>query len=72
MLGCAPLVEKHLRDKHVKMKEDSFQFLRGTYYRWAQIWAEICGSCARAPVVLAVGDAHLDSFGTVLFFPASL
>lgn len=58
------VVEKHLRDKHARMKNDPFQFLRGTYYRWAQLWPELCSECLSAPPVLSIGDLHIDSFGT--------
>jgi hypothetical protein len=64
MHECGPVVEQHLELKHLKMKEDAFQFFRGTYYRWAQIWPEICPECATAPEVLSVGDLHVDSYGT--------
>ena len=64
MSQCAPLVESHLREKHLRMKEDAFQFLRATYYRWAQVWPDVCAECADAPTVLSVGDLHVDSFGT--------
>src|SRR6266545_1589415 len=50
--------------KHRQMASGPFLFLRGTYYRWAQTWAEICGGAARAPRVLAVGDLHVENFGT--------
>jgi uncharacterized protein (DUF2252 family) len=58
------LVESHLRDKQLRMKEDPFEFLRATYYRWAQVWPEICAECADAPTLLSVDDLHVDSFGT--------
>src|SRR4051812_9819727 len=64
MAQCAPLVASHLRHKHTKMKQDPFQFLRATYYRWAELWPQVCGECADAPTVLSVGDLHVDSFGT--------
>jgi Uncharacterized protein conserved in bacteria (DUF2252) len=64
MRACAPVVEKHLRDKHEKMRKDPFQFLRGTYYRWTQIWRDLCEECSAAPSILAVGDLHVDSYGT--------
>lgn len=64
MRGCGPIVNTELRDKHAKMKQDVFQFLRGTYYRWAQLWPEICPDSSGAPVVLSVGDLHIDSYGT--------
>lgn len=64
MRRSAPVVESHLRDKHAMMKEDPFQFLRGTYYRWAQLWPQRCPALQNAPLVLSVGDLHVDSFGT--------
>jgi uncharacterized protein (DUF2252 family) len=64
MRECSPIVEHHLRDQDAKMKQDPFQFLRGTYYRWAQIWPQVCPETAHAPSVLCVGDLHIDSYGT--------
>jgi hypothetical protein len=64
MQHCVPIVQKDLRTKHARMKEDALQFLRGTYYRWAQVWPEVCAECIDAPTVLGVGDLHIDSFGT--------
>jgi hypothetical protein len=62
---CAPaVVASQLRDKHDQMRGDPFVFLRGTYYRWTQLWASEAGDLARAPQVLAVGDLHTDSYGT--------
>ena len=46
------------------MSSALFPFMRATYYRWAQIWPEICGDLAAAPVVLGVGDLHVENFGT--------
>jgi hypothetical protein len=46
------------------MKESPFLFLRGTFYRWAQLWPSICAELCDAPKVLAVGDLHVNSFGT--------
>jgi len=46
------------------MAAGPFAFLRGTFYRWAQTWAGLCKEAAAAPVVLAVGDLHLENFGT--------
>jgi hypothetical protein len=64
MRTCTTLVESQLRDKHDRMKEDLFTFFRGTFYRWAQLWPKVCGDLKTAPEVLAVGDLHIDSFGT--------
>ena len=35
------IVPDDLRLKHQRMAEDEFSFLRATYYRWAQTWAEL-------------------------------
>src|ERR1700730_4273558 len=64
MRECVLIVENELHDKHAKMRQDAFQFLRATYYRWAQLWPEICPESRRTPVVLCVGDLHVDSYGT--------
>jgi hypothetical protein len=53
-----------LRYKHAQMAEAFFPFFRGTFYRWAQCWAEACPEVADAPRVLAVGDLHVENFGT--------
>jgi len=58
------VVESELTAKHTAMKADPFSFFRGTYYRWAQLWPVVCKDLTRAPTVLAVGDLHVDSFGT--------
>ena len=64
MRRCTTVVESDLRSKHEQMREDTFLFLRGTFYRWAQVWPEICADLAQAPKVLACGDLHVGSFGT--------
>ena len=58
------IVEADLAFKHEQMRLAPFPFFRATYYRWAQIWAGICGEAAHAPQVLAVGDLHVENFGT--------
>ncbi|WID99655.1 DUF2252 family protein (plasmid) [Bosea vestrisii] len=50
--------------KHEKMKKDAFTFLRATYWRWAETILEICPDLAGAPEILAIGDTHLENFGT--------
>jgi uncharacterized protein DUF2252 len=47
-----------------KLTEDRFTFLRGTFYRWMQLWPDVCKQAANAPVVLSVGDLHAANFGT--------
>jgi hypothetical protein len=46
------------------MAADAFSFLRATFYRWAQLWPEVCRELTDAPAVLAVGDLHVENFGT--------
>src|SRR5579863_3952621 len=58
------LDKKDLRLKHARMKAELFPFFRATYYRWAQRWPEICPELAKAQQVLAVGDLHVENFGT--------
>jgi uncharacterized protein (DUF2252 family) len=64
MRSCTTLVESDLRSKHEQMKGDLFMFFRGTFYRWAQLWPEVCADLSHAPKVIAVGDLHVNSFGT--------
>jgi len=58
------LVRQDLAQKHRNMAADPFTFLRATFYRWAQIWPSVCSELAAAPEVLAVGDLHIENFGT--------
>jgi Uncharacterized protein conserved in bacteria (DUF2252) len=58
------VIEADLKLKHRQMAESVFPFLRATYYRWAALWPEVCRDLASAPVVLAVGDLHVENFGT--------
>jgi hypothetical protein len=59
-----PLIKKDLQLKHSRTKLAVFPFLRATYYRWAQLWPEVCPDLAKAPRVVAVGDLHVENFGT--------
>ncbi len=58
------LVRADLRHKRVAMGLDVFSFLRATYYRWAQQFPRLDAAISQAPKVLAVGDLHLENFGT--------
>lgn len=64
MRACGIVVNAELVHKHARMRRDAFEFFRGTYYRWAQLWPAVCIESSRAPVVLSVGDLHIDSYGT--------
>ncbi|MBZ5515146.1 MAG: DUF2252 domain-containing protein, partial [Acidobacteriia bacterium] len=59
-----PIAAADLKLKHQRMAESPFPFLRATFYRWAQLWPEVCPDLARAPHVLAVCDHHVENFGT--------
>ena len=58
------LIKKDVDLKHEKMGADAFQFLRATYWRWAETVFDICPKFANAPAVLSVGDIHVENFGT--------
>jgi uncharacterized protein (DUF2252 family) len=58
------IVRADLRLKHARMAESPFIFLRATFYRWIQLWPTVCPTIVDAPAVLAVGDLHLENFGT--------
>lgn len=52
-----------LKLKRAKMTADPMSFFRATFYRWAQLWTEICPNLADAPVVFSVGDLHIENLG---------
>lgn len=58
------VVEKDIAVKHKKMAGDPFQFLRATYWRWAETIYDVYRDLKDAPHVLAVGDVHVENFGT--------
>ena len=64
MRTCTAVIPSDLQAKHEQMKQDPFLFLRGAFYRWAQVWPSVCADLCDAPKVLAVGDLHVNSFGT--------
>lgn len=53
-----------LAQRHARMAEAAFPFLRATFFRWMQLWPGVCPELAKAPQVLAVGDLHVENFGT--------
>jgi hypothetical protein len=58
------LVPSDVKLKHLLMARSVFSFFRATFYRWAQWWPIVCPELSRAPQVLAVGDLHVENFGT--------
>ena len=59
-----PIVGRDLRFKHEQMAAALFPFFRATFYRWVQVWPEVCADLNRAPHLLSVGDLHVENFGT--------
>jgi len=59
-----PVVDADLEFKHKQMSAALFPFLRATFYRWSEIFRESCADLAQAPELLAVGDLHVENFGT--------
>jgi uncharacterized protein DUF2252 len=59
-----PIVESDLAHKHERFRESPFVLLRGTYYRFLQQFERLLPEVARAPAVIAVGDLHVENFGT--------
>ncbi len=59
-----PVIEPALVFKHQQMSADVFSFMRATFYRWVELLDETCPDLAKAPDVLAVGDLHVENFGT--------
>ncbi len=58
------LVPEDLTFKHEQMAADEFSFFRATFYRWMQLWPEVCADVEDAPEVLACGDLHIENYGT--------
>jgi hypothetical protein len=58
------VVKSDLATKHELMAQDAFSFLRATFYRWMQLYPALCPKAASAPTVLAVGDLHVENYGT--------
>ena len=62
--GFVPLNPTEIDFKHEQMRSSSFAFLRATFYRWMQVFPRTCDELNEAPKVLAVGDLHVENFGT--------
>jgi hypothetical protein len=64
LAGQLPIIRQDLTLKHQHMAEAAFPFFRATFYRWLQLWPEVCPDLVKAPTVLGVGDLHIENFGT--------
>jgi hypothetical protein len=60
----AEVVEADLRARRAKMAASPFTFLRATYWRWAEAMPALWSPAAPGVSVLAVGDIHVENFGT--------
>src|SRR6202043_2779078 len=58
------IIAADLLKKHERMSSGPFPFLRATYWRWAETILDICPALADAPSTLAVGDIHLENYGS--------
>ncbi len=59
-----PVIRADLALKHERMGTSRFAFLRATYFRWAAQWPVHCPELAAGPALLAIGDLHVENFGT--------
>jgi hypothetical protein len=64
LAGHVRPIKSDLDAKHELMAQDAFSFLRATFYRWMQLFPALCPELASAPTVLAVGDLHVENYGT--------
>ena len=64
LAGRIQVLKTDLAAKHKHMAGDPFSFMRATFYRWAQLFPELCPKLAAAPKVLAIGDLHVENYGT--------
>lgn len=63
-LGPDYFVRADLARKSADMGASAFAFLRATYWRWAELAPDAEADLMTAPPVLAVGDIHMENFGT--------
>lgn len=64
MRTACDVVEDDLDRKHDRMSKNAFKFLRATFFRWAHAVKTTAPEIMGLPAPLAVGDAHVENFGT--------
>jgi hypothetical protein len=64
MAAYTSVVRKDLDLKHRRMGENPFVFLRATFYRWIELFPNVCRNLMDSPRLMAVGDLHIENFGT--------
>jgi hypothetical protein len=58
------LVAADVQLKHARMRATIFPFMRATFYRWCQLWRSLAEAESKMTRVRAVGDLHIENFGT--------
>jgi uncharacterized protein DUF2252 len=64
MASHIAVIQKDLALKHQRMSESPFVFLRGTFYRWVELFPSACSDLMESPQLTAIGDLHVENFGT--------
>ncbi|MCP3404457.1 DUF2252 family protein [Bradyrhizobium sp. CCGB01] len=64
MRTVCDVVEDDLERKHDRMSKNAFKFLRATFFRWAHAVKATAPEILGLPAPLAVGDVHVENFGT--------
>jgi uncharacterized protein (DUF2252 family) len=64
MRTACDVVEEDLERKHDRMSKNAFKFLRATFFRWAHAVQATAPEIMGLPAPLAVGDVHVENFGT--------
>ncbi len=59
-----PVIEIDLELKHQRMRDNPFSFLRASFFRWSDLWQKHMQAFHSAPKILAIGDLHIENFGT--------
>jgi hypothetical protein len=57
-------VRGDLTHKHEIMSGSAFIFLRGTFFRWAELFPLLLPELNDCPIFLIIGDLHIENFGT--------
>src|SRR4030095_12399889 len=64
MASHIAVVQKDLALKHQRMSASPFVFLRATFYRWVELFPSVCSDLMYSPQLTAIGDLHVENFGT--------
>jgi uncharacterized protein DUF2252 len=64
MASHTAVIPRDLALKHQRMSESPFVFLRATFYRWVELFPRVCSDLMDSPHLMAIGDLHIENFGT--------